>query len=85
MWRALTDPDVLAGWLMRPVGFAATIGTQFEFRTDTARGVATRVDLSHSGFDGFDVLIARAVLGLGWRRLLVRQLRAALDAMAYTT
>jgi uncharacterized protein YndB with AHSA1/START domain len=135
VWRALTDPDLLAGWLMRPVGFTAAIGTQFEFRADpapgfdgivrcevvectppladapatlayswqggpmkrptlvrwtltridTARGAATRVDLTHSGFDGFDVLIARAVLGLGWRRLLVRQLRAALDALALTT
>ncbi|MCA2990021.1 MAG: SRPBCC domain-containing protein [Gemmatimonas sp.] len=132
VWRALTDPELLAGWLMRPVGFAPVVGTHFEFRADpapgfdgivrcevvecappnaegyatlayhwqggpmkrstlvrwtltpldTARGAATRVDLSHSGFDGFDVLIARAVLGLGWRRLLVRQLRRALESLA---
>jgi hypothetical protein len=71
VWRALTDPELLAGWLMRPVGFAPVVGTPFEFRADPAPGC-----------DGFNVLIARAVLGLGWRRLLVRQLRRALESLA---
>ncbi|MVU80573.1 SRPBCC domain-containing protein [Nocardia sp. ET3-3] len=31
VWRALTDPDLLARWLLRPTGFAAVAGTRFRF------------------------------------------------------
>ncbi|WP_225725128.1 MULTISPECIES: SRPBCC domain-containing protein [unclassified Nocardia] len=31
VWRALTEPDLLARWLLRPTGFAATVGTRFRF------------------------------------------------------
>jgi uncharacterized protein YndB with AHSA1/START domain len=29
VWRALTDPELLARWLLRPIGFDATAGTRF--------------------------------------------------------
>ncbi|WP_278264784.1 SRPBCC domain-containing protein [Nocardia sp. AG03] len=31
VWRALTDPDLLARWLFRPIGFVATVGARFHF------------------------------------------------------
>ena len=31
VWRALTEPDLLERWLLRPIGFAATVGTRFRF------------------------------------------------------
>lgn len=31
VWRALTDPDLLERWLLRPTGFAASVGTRFRF------------------------------------------------------
>ncbi|MFC6013370.1 SRPBCC family protein [Nocardia lasii] len=31
VWRALTEPDLLARWLLRPTGFAAAVGTHFRF------------------------------------------------------
>ncbi|MGV9610845.1 SRPBCC family protein [Nocardia xishanensis] len=31
VWRALTEPDLLERWLMRSIGFAATVGTHFIF------------------------------------------------------
>ncbi|MBH0776472.1 SRPBCC family protein [Nocardia bovistercoris] len=33
VWRALTEPDLLARWLLRPSGFAAVVGTNFRFTT----------------------------------------------------
>ena len=38
VWRALTDPAVLASWLMETEGFAAVPGTRFRFRTKPAPG-----------------------------------------------
>ena len=31
VWRALSDPDLLAEWLLPPVGFEAEAGTAFAF------------------------------------------------------
>ncbi|MFI5777312.1 SRPBCC domain-containing protein [Nocardia sp. NPDC051570] len=31
VWHALTDPDLLARWLMRPTGFTTSVGTHFIF------------------------------------------------------
>lgn len=31
VWRALTVPGLLEQWLMRPTGFAASVGTHFVF------------------------------------------------------
>lgn len=31
VWRALTEPNLLQQWLLRPTGFAATVGTRFRF------------------------------------------------------
>jgi uncharacterized protein YndB with AHSA1/START domain len=31
VWRALTEPDLLERWLLRPSGFAASVGTCFRF------------------------------------------------------
>ncbi|APB00342.1 SRPBCC family protein [Nocardia seriolae] len=39
VWRALTEPDLLAQWLLRPTGFAAAPGTRFRFTVpDTPLG-----------------------------------------------
>jgi len=34
VWRALTDPELLRRWLMRPEGFAPVVGTRFILRAD---------------------------------------------------
>lgn len=31
VWEALTEPDLLQRWLLRPIGFAASAGTHFRF------------------------------------------------------
>jgi uncharacterized protein YndB with AHSA1/START domain len=31
VWRALTDPELIALWGMRPEGFTPTVGTRFKF------------------------------------------------------
>ncbi|MEU7140264.1 SRPBCC domain-containing protein [Nocardia sp. NPDC046473] len=31
VWRALTEPDLLEQWLLRPTGFDAAVGTHFRF------------------------------------------------------
>ncbi|MFI7002833.1 SRPBCC domain-containing protein [Nocardia sp. NPDC050175] len=36
VWRALTEPDLLERWLLRPTGFAASVGTHFRFAIPTA-------------------------------------------------
>lgn len=30
VWRALTEPDLIALWMMRPEGFAPVVGTRFK-------------------------------------------------------
>lgn len=35
VWRALTEPDLLERWLMRSIGFAASVGTHFTFAVPT--------------------------------------------------
>ena len=42
VWRALTDPDLLARWLM-PNDFKPVVGHQFTFRTEP---------VPQHGFDG---------------------------------
>lgn len=58
VWRALTEPDLLARWLMRSAGFAASVGTHFIF------AVPTRP----AGEIACEVLVARpgVQLTLGW-------------------
>jgi uncharacterized protein YndB with AHSA1/START domain len=41
VWRAITDPDLLAQWLLPVTGFALVPGAEFTFRTDP-----------HPGWDG---------------------------------
>ncbi|MEV6558076.1 SRPBCC domain-containing protein [Nocardia sp. NPDC051756] len=36
VWRALTEPDLLERWLLRPTGFTASVGTRFRFTTPTS-------------------------------------------------
>ncbi|MGW0252719.1 SRPBCC family protein [Nocardia goodfellowii] len=31
VWRALTEPELMGRWLLRPAGFAASVGTRFRF------------------------------------------------------
>ena len=33
LWKALTDGELMAQWLMRPTGFAPVVGTRFTFQT----------------------------------------------------
>ncbi|WP_431971780.1 SRPBCC family protein [Nocardia sp. bgisy134] len=35
VWRALTEPDLLERWLMRSIGFGASVGTHFIFVVPT--------------------------------------------------
>lgn len=35
VWRALTEPDLIAQWLMRSTGFAPSVGTHFIFAIPT--------------------------------------------------
>ena len=55
VWRALTDPDRLARWLM-PNDFAAVVGHRFTFRTDPR--------------PGFDGIVHCEVLAMEHERLL---------------
>ena len=57
VWRALTDPDLLARWLM-PNDFQPAVGHQFTFRTDP---------VPEYGFDG---IVHCQVLDLDPPRLL---------------
>jgi uncharacterized protein YndB with AHSA1/START domain len=36
IWKALTDGDLIARWLMKPTGFAAVEGTHFTYQTTPA-------------------------------------------------
>lgn len=36
IWRALTDGELMAKWMMRPAGFAAIVGQKFTFQTTAA-------------------------------------------------
>lgn len=38
VWRALTDPDLLARWLFRPIGFVAVVGARFHFASPEEPG-----------------------------------------------
>ncbi len=62
VWRALTDPDLLARWLM-PNDFKPVVGHRFTFRTEP---------VPQHGFDGIvhcEVLAMEPprLLRLGWR------------------
>ncbi len=57
VWRALTEPEILAGWLM-PNDFEAQVGHRFTFRTDPVPG------------HGFDGIVHCEVLALEPPRLL---------------
>jgi len=51
VWRALTDPGLLAEWLMRPIGFDLLIGTHFIFQipSDPPGEIASEVLLARPG------------------------------------
>lgn len=34
VWRALTDPTLMAKWIMKPEGFAPVVGTRFKLSAD---------------------------------------------------
>ena len=36
MWKALTDPELMARWLMKPTGFEPVVGNRFTFQTTPA-------------------------------------------------
>jgi uncharacterized protein YndB with AHSA1/START domain len=60
VWRALTEPELIARWLM-PNDFEATVGHRFTFRTDP-----------RPGFDGTVHCVVLALepvqlLKIGWR------------------
>jgi len=64
VWRALTDPERLARWLM-PNDFAPVVGHHFTFRT---------APVPAHGFDG---VIRCEVLDVSFQELLVYRWRAA--------
>ncbi|MFE5285262.1 SRPBCC domain-containing protein [Nocardia sp. NPDC056611] len=38
VWRALTTPELMGQWMMRPVGFEPVVGTVFEMTTQPMPG-----------------------------------------------
>jgi uncharacterized protein YndB with AHSA1/START domain len=60
VWRALTDPALIALWSMRPEGFSPTVGTRFKFIAKPQPG--------WRGFVECEVLEARepSVLRYSW-------------------
>lgn len=52
VWRALTDPELVARWMMRPEGFSAVVGTRFKLVAKPQPG--------WRGFVECEVLEARA-------------------------
>jgi len=60
VWRALTDPALVALWMMRPEGFAPVVGTRFKLVAKPQPG--------WRGFVECEVLEARApsVLRYSW-------------------
>jgi len=60
VWRALTDPALMALWMMRPEGFAPVVGTRFKLVAKPQRG--------WRGFVECEVLEARepSVLRYTW-------------------
>jgi uncharacterized protein YndB with AHSA1/START domain len=60
VWRALTDPALMALWMMRPEGFAPVVGTRFKLVAKPQPG--------WRGFVECEVLEARApaVLRYSW-------------------
>lgn len=116
VWRALTDPALIALWAMRPEGFAPVVGTRCRFVGKPQRGWrgfvecevlavkapemlyyswvgnegdaptyvrytleerpgGTRLVFEHTGFEGASgFLLARLVLGPGWKQTFVEKL-----------
>ncbi|NJM07773.1 SRPBCC domain-containing protein [Candidatus Gracilibacteria bacterium] len=122
VWRALTDAEALAAWLM-PNDFQPVVGHHFTFQAPPQPGFdgivrcevlavepprrlsyswqggplktpttvswtlaaideGTKLRLVHSGFAGIGGLIARLILGEGWRGLLKQDLPHALQVQA---
>jgi uncharacterized protein YndB with AHSA1/START domain len=124
VWRALTDPALMALWGMRPEGFAPVAGTRFKLvarpepgwrgfvecevlearepsiiryswlgdddskkKTQVTyslapHGAGTRLTFEHTGFRGVGgFLLARLMMGPGWKTMLSRALVAVLDDM----
>ena len=71
VWRALTDPQLLAAWLM-PNDFEPRVGHRFTFRTDPVPA---------HGFDEDDPgqQATMRILGGGWFGHLARRLGQTLD------
>jgi uncharacterized protein YndB with AHSA1/START domain len=122
VWRALTEPALIARWAMRPEGFAPVVGTRCRFvgkpgpgwrgfvecevlevvpearlryswvgnagdlptyvtYTLAAHAGGTRLSLEHTGFSGVGgYLLAKLMMGPGWRRMLDKTLPAVLAA-----
>ncbi|APB00011.1 SRPBCC family protein [Nocardia seriolae] len=38
MWRALTTPELMGQWMMRPIGFEPVVGNVFEMKTRAIPG-----------------------------------------------
>ena len=124
VWRALTDPALIALWCMRPEGFAPVAGTRFKLvarpqpgwrgfvecevlevrepsmiryswigdddgknKTQVTwslapHGAGTRLTFEHTGFSGVGgFLLARLMMGPGWKAMLARALVAVLEDM----
>jgi uncharacterized protein YndB with AHSA1/START domain len=60
VWRALTDPALMALWMMRPEGFEPVVGTRFKLMAKPQTG--------WRGFVECEVTAARepSVLGYSW-------------------
>lgn len=123
VWRAITDPELMEKWLMRPEGFALEVGTKFKLiakpqpawrgfvecevlevvserrlvyswvgnegqspmRVSFALeddGDGTRLVFDHTGFKGLSGwLLARLMLGPGWKKMMEQRIVALLDTL----
>ena len=72
VWRALTDREALAQWLM-PGDFEPVLGREFQFRAPPAPG--------WDG-DGLKAVMVSRILGRGWPRMFDVLLPAVMDQLA---
>ncbi|WP_338763056.1 SRPBCC domain-containing protein [Nocardia vulneris] len=79
VWRALTEPDQLQRWLLRPTPFTATAGARFRF---TAAGALHQICcevLVATPYEQLTYSWVRNAVERSWKRCVLPRLGAALE------